>query len=132
MLVAYNYRSDAARILQRFPEAVNIAACPDAIDRWNAGQIQILLAHPASAGHGLNLQRGGHIVVWFGLNWSLEKYIQLNARLHRQGQTRPVIVHHLVIRDSVDVTVMEALGGKHQTQRELLDALKRDVKRRQL
>ncbi|WP_445083836.1 helicase-related protein [Candidatus Vondammii sp. HM_W22] len=127
VLVAYNYKSDLARISQRFPEGEHIGNAADTIDRWNAGKIPILLAHPASAGHGLNLQNGGNIIVWFGLTWSLELYQQLNGRLHRQGQTKPVFIHHLAIIDSVDMTVLEALRGKHTTQKALLDALKKDI-----
>lgn len=130
VLVAYNYKSDLARIKERFPHAEVIGDATDTIDRWNSGKIQILLAHPASAGHGLNLQKGGNIIVWFGLNWSLEKQIQFNARLHRQGQTKPVIIHHLAVNESVDVTVLEALHGKNLTQKALLDALKKDITRR--
>jgi len=126
VLVAYNFRSDRARIKAAFKQAVAVDEL-DAISRWNAGKIPILLAHPASAGHGLNLQSGGHIIVWFGLNWSLELYQQFNARLHRQGQTKPVIIHHLVVNNSVDTTVMESLRNKHTTQKALLDALKSDI-----
>ena len=90
----------------------------------------MLLAHPASAGYGLNLQKGGNILVWFGLNWSLELYQQFNARLHRQGQIKPVFIHHLVMGESVDVTVLEALQNKRITQKALLDALKEDITKR--
>ena len=130
VLVAYHYQTDLRRILERFKQAVPLDRDPDTIARWNRGDIPLLLAHPASAGHGLNLQAGGHTIVWFGLTWSLEAYRQLNARLLRQGQTRPVVVHHLVARDSVDETVMAALGAKDATQRALLDALKRDIAER--
>ncbi len=130
VLVAYNYKSDLARIRKRFSLAEHIGGSPDTIDRWNAGEVPLLLAHPASAGHGLNLQQGGNVIVWFGLNWSLELYQQFNARLHRQGQTKPVIVHHLAIKESVDETVLAALRGKHVTQKALLDALKKDITRR--
>ncbi|WP_217450885.1 DEAD/DEAH box helicase [Candidatus Williamhamiltonella defendens] len=127
VLVAYNYQSDLARIKVRFPKAELIGHAADTIDRWNTGKIPLLLAHPASAGHGLNLQSGGNIIVWFGLNWWLELYQQFNARLHRQGQTRPVFIHHLVMNDSIDITVLEALENKHITQKALLDALKKDI-----
>lgn len=132
VLVAYNFRSDLARITDRFPQAVAIGKDPATIARWNRGEIPLLLAHPASAGHGLNLQTGGATIVWFGLNWSLELYQQFNARLHRQGQTRPVIVHHLIAQATVDETIMAALGNKHQTQQALLDALRADVQERLL
>lgn len=130
MLVAYNYQSDAARISKRFPQAEMIGRDPETINRWNRGEIPMLLAHPASAGHGLNLQHGGNTIVWFGLNWSLELYQQLNARLHRQGQTKPVIVHHLVARGTVDHAVMATLDRKDTTQRALLNALKKDIEGR--
>ncbi len=129
VMVAHNFISDRDRIKERFPQAVDIKE-HDVIERWNRKQIPLLLAHPGSAGHGLNLQEGGNIVVWFGLNWSLELYMQLNARLHRQGQKKPVFVHHLVVKDSVDETVLQALSQKCRTQKGLLDALKRDIGRR--
>ena len=83
-----------------------------------------MLSHPASSGHGLNLQDGGHVIVWFGLTWSLELYQQANARLHRQGQKYPVIIHHLVCPGTVDEDVMKALEGKEVTQAALMDAVK--------
>jgi SNF2 family DNA or RNA helicase len=124
VLVAYAYRSDRERLLARFPQAVELRA-PGAIDAWNRGEAPILLAHPASGGHGLNLQAGGRHVVWWGLTWSLELYQQLTARLHRQGQTRPVLVHHLVAEGTLDETVMAALAGKAATQAALLEAVRR-------
>ena len=130
ILVAHNYQTDAKRICARFPQAELLDKDPETVARWNRGEIPLLLAHPASAGHGLNLQHGGDTIVWFGLNWSLELYQQFNARLHRQGQKRPVIVHHLVARDTVDETVMTALAGKDVTQRALLNALKEDIGQR--
>lgn len=130
ILVAYNYKSDLARLKNRFFNAEAIGDNKDTIKRWNKGEIRMLLAHPASAGHGLNLQQGGHVAVWFGLNWSLELYLQFNARLDRQGQTKPVIIHHLVIRDSIDETVLRALETKNTTQQSLLNALKKDITKR--
>ncbi len=126
VLVAYTFKSDKVRIKRHFKNAVAIDE-DGAIEKWNTGNVPLLLAHPASAGHGLNLQQGGNIVVWYGLNWSLELYQQFNARLHRQGQRKPVFVHHLVMSDSVDVTVLEALQNKRITQKALLDALKKDI-----
>lgn len=105
ILVFYNYQHDLDRIQHRFKQAVILDA--DNIDRWNKGGIPILLAHPQSAGHGLNLQKGGHIIVWFSLTWSLEYYQQANARLDRQGQTESVIVHHLVAKGTVDEIVLK-------------------------
>lgn len=128
VLVAYNFKHDLVRLRERFPDAVDVKET-NAVERWNRGEIPILLAHPASAGHGLNLQAGGHVMVWFGLNWSLELYQQFNARLRRKGQTKPVICHHLIAEDTVDEKVLDALDGKDLTQSALLDALKEQVKK---
>jgi SNF2 family DNA or RNA helicase len=130
VLVAYNFKSDLVRLKARFKNAVTLDDAVDLLERWNAGDIPMLLAHPASAGHGLNLQKGGNIIVWFGLNWSLELYQQFNARLYRQGQTKPVFIHHIVINNSIDQTVMKAVKDKHKTQSDLLNALKEDILRR--
>ena len=89
-----------------------------------AGEIRVLLAHPASVGYGLNLQDGGHVIVWYGLTWSLELYQQANARLYRQGQEKPVIIHHLVAVGTVDEQVRRALKAKDTSQAALLAALK--------
>ncbi len=130
ILVAYNFKSDLARLKKRYPKAVAIDE-RNAMKRWNEGKIDMLLAHPASAGHGLNLQKGGSTIVWFGLNWSLELYQQFNGRLHRQGQTKPVVVHHIVAKDTVDETVLTALTEKNITQKALLNALKDDIETRE-
>lgn len=127
LLVFYTYKHDLTRIQEKFPDAVKLEG-EDTIDRWNAGEIPMLLCHPASAGHGLNLQAGGHIIVWFGLPWSLELYQQANDRLHRMGQTVGVIVHHIVCLDTLDEKVIAALEGKRVTQAALLDALKAYLK----
>jgi SNF2 family DNA or RNA helicase len=124
ILVAYNYASDLERLRKRFPDARVLDKKQETIDAWNRGEIRMLLAHPASAGHGLNLQRGGALCVWFGLNWSLELYQQFNARLHRQGQDRPVRVVHIVAEDTIDQRVMGVLRDKDATQKNLLNALK--------
>jgi SNF2 family DNA or RNA helicase len=124
MLVAYNYKTDLERLRVRFPDAVVMDKQQETIDRWNRGEIQMMLAHPASAGHGLNLQKGGSMLVWFGLNWSLELYQQFNGRLHRQGQTRPVRVVHIVASGCMDERVIDALNKKGETQNALLFALK--------
>jgi len=124
MLVAYNYKSDLARLRKRFPQAVVLDKSQDTIDRWNRGEIQMLLAHPASAGHGLNLQDGGALCVWFGLNWSLELTQQFDARLHRQGQTRPVRIVRLLGAGTIDARVAAVLRDKDATQSSLLAALK--------
>ena len=123
LLVFYSYKHDLDRIKERFLDAV-VMEGSDTIDRWNRGGIPMLLCHPASAGHGLNLQEGGHIIVWFGLPWSLELYQQANARLNRMGQGQSVIVHHIVCERTLDEKVMSALERKDATQQGLLDALK--------
>jgi len=124
MLVAYNYKSDLERLLKRFPQAKTLDKNQSTIDDWNKGKIPMLLAHPASAGHGLNLQDGGALCVWFGLNWSLELYQQFNARLHRQGQKRPVRIVHIVADNTIDARVLAVLKNKDATQSSLLNALK--------
>lgn len=123
LLVFYTYKHDLDRIQARFPSAEKIKSS-ETISDWNAGKIPMLLCHPASAGHGLNLQAGGHIIVWFGLPWSLELYQQANDRLHRMGQKQGVIIHHIVARGTLDERVMSVLAGRESTQRGLLDALK--------
>jgi SNF2 family DNA or RNA helicase len=131
ILVSYNYKFDLERLLKRFPDAVVLDKQQETIDRWNRGEIRLLLAHPASAGHGLNIQAGGAIVVWFGLTWSLEHYLQFNARLHRQGQQKPVRIIHIVSEDTIDERVLSVLMQKDKVERKLLDALKPyDMERR--
>ena len=124
LLVAYNYRFDLERLQAKFPAAVVLDKNQETIDRWNRGEIKMLLAHPASAGHGLNLQSGGSVIVWFGLTWSLEYYQQFNARLHRQGQTKPVRILHIVAKSTIDERVLKVLSSKDATQKELLLSLK--------
>ena len=123
ILVFYNFKHDLESIKDAFPKSVELRTDAD-VEEWNKGNIQMLLAHPASAGYGLNLQAGGHIIVWYGLTWSLEQYQQANARLHRQGQQEPVIVHHLVAKDTMDEQVMRALERKEVGQDALLEAIK--------
>lgn len=126
-LVFYNFQHDLTRIQKALGKSnlrVRLLKTPqDQLD-WNNRQIDILLAHPASAAYGLNLQAGGNHVVWFGLNWSLELYQQANKRLHRQGQAEKVIVHHLVTKDTRDEDVLAALQSKGDVQEELLNSLK--------
>lgn len=123
VLVFYSFRHDAEAIRERIPDAKTLETAED-IEAWNAGAVPVLLAHPASVGYGLNLQAGGHIIVWYGLTWSLELYQQANARLYRQGQDKAVIVHHLVAEGTVDEDVMAALERKDTSQAALLQALK--------
>lgn len=124
MLVAYSYQSDLERLRKRFPDAVVLDKDPATIERWNNGEISMLLAHPASAGHGLNLQRGGAFAIWFGLCWSLEYYQQFNARLHRQGQQNTVRIAHIIADGLLDQRVMRVLSQKDATQATLISALK--------
>jgi len=123
ILVAYNYKHELTSLLQAFPEAVVLDKSGDAVKLWNDGKIKLLLAHPASAGHGLNLQYGGNIMVWYGFTWSLELYQQFNARLYRQGQTEVVRCFHIAVGD-VEEKLMKALAQKEITQTELLSKLK--------
>jgi SNF2 family DNA or RNA helicase len=124
ILVAYNYRSDLERLQARFPTAVRLDKHDETIQAWNRGEIKLLLAHPQSAGHGINLYDGGCMTVWFSLCWSLEYYQQFNARLHRQGQTKPVRIVHLVVKDGIDGRVMQVINEKDATQNRLLSALR--------
>lgn len=123
VLIYYGFRHELERLQQRYPNAVKLTDAKS-INDWNLGHIEILLAHPASAGHGLNLQAGGNAIVWFSLPWSLELYEQANARLHRQGQTQAVIIHHLLTEQTIDEDVLAALTDKAATQGALMDALK--------
>ena len=128
ILVFYQYKHDLDRLLMRFKQAKKIDVSDGDIQKWNEGKLPLLLAHPQSAGHGLNLQQGGHIIVWFGLTWSLEYYQQANARLDRQGQKQPVIVHHLVAKDTIDEQVISALQNKEVGQEALMAAVKAKIK----
>ena len=124
LLVAYWFQHDLTRIRERFPSVRTLRTSQDIRD-WNAGKIPVAAIHPASAGHGLNLQRGGNTLVWFGLTWSLELYQQTNARLWRQGQTADtVVIHHIVTKDSIDEQILSALGRKDRTQESLIAAVK--------
>lgn len=124
LLVAYNYQTDLERLQKRFPFATVLDKNPDTIKAWNAGKIKMLLAHPASAGMGINLQHGGSVIVWFGLSWSLEYYQQFNCRLYRQGQTKPVRIIHLVSSGTIDERVVSVLNNKAASQNDLMNALK--------
>lgn len=123
LLVAYWYKHDLARIRERFPEARCIDTSKDISD-WNMGKVPLALIHPASAGHGLNLQEGGCTIVWYGLTWSLELYQQLNARLWRQGQKHTVVIHHIITRGTHDEDVMKALENKDMRQSNLIEAVR--------
>ena len=123
VLVAYRFQHDLARIRKRF-KVRELKSSKD-ITEWNAGKIPVAVIHPASAGHGLNLQAGGSTMVWFGLTWSLELYQQTNARLWRQGQqSDTVVIHHIVTRGTIDEAIMKALSEKDKSQAALIDAVK--------
>lgn len=124
VLVAYSYQFDLAKLKKKYPKAEVVGESKNVTKRWNNGEISILLAHPQAAGHGLNLQYGGCITVWYGLCWSLEYYQQLNKRLHRPGQTETVFIHHIVAEGTMDETVMEVLPEKDATQDALIEATK--------
>jgi SNF2 family DNA or RNA helicase len=123
ILVAYNYKHELEALKQSFPNAVVLDKRGEAVARWNKGEIKMLLAHPASAGHGLNLQHGGSLIVWYGFTFALELYQQFNARLHRQGQTEKVRVMHIAVGE-VEYRLMSTLAKKDVTQDILLKALK--------
>lgn len=122
VLVAYWFKADKERIEKRFK--VREIKTADDIKQWNKGMIDLALIHPASAGHGLNLQSGGSTLVWFSLTWSLELYQQTNARLYRQGQKDTVVIHHLIIKNTIDEDIMKSLKRKDKTQEALMRAVK--------
>ena len=132
ILVAYWFKHDLARIterLQKLHVPFSKLDSTDSIRRWNTGELPVALIHPASAGHGLNLQNGGSCIVWFGLTWSLELYQQTNARLWRQGQTAStVVVQHIVTKGTIDERILKVLSKKDKTQSALIDAVKADLK----
>jgi len=128
VLIAYWYKHDLKRIKDRF--SVREIKTSKDIEEWNKGKIQVALIHPASAGHGLNLQGGGSTLIWFGLTWSLELYQQTNARLWRQGQKDTVVIHHIITKGTIDEDVMKALRRKKKTQEDLINAVKANLNRR--
>ncbi len=130
VLVAYWFQHDRERIAARLHKLhipFSTMDTSESIDRWNRGELPVALIHPASAGHGLNLQAGGSTLVWFGLTWSLELYQQTNARLWRQGQTDTVVIHHIIAADTIDERIMAALSKKEETQSALIDAVKANL-----
>lgn len=122
VLVAYWFKADKERIEKRFK--VREIKTADDIKQWNKGMIDLALIHPASAGHGLNLQSGGSTLVWFSLTWSLELYQQTNARLYRQGQKDTVVIHHLITKNTIDEDIMKSIKRKDKTQEALMKAVK--------
>ena len=130
VLVAYNFRSDLQRLKDAYPKARVLDADPGTIRQWNAGKIPLLLAHPASAGHGLNLQDGGNILCFFSVDWNLEYHDQIIERIgpmrqKQAGHNRPVFVHYLLARDTIDEVVLDRLQGKRTIQQALMDAMRR-------
>lgn len=130
VLVAYHFKSDLARLLKAFPQGRQLDKNPQTIRDWNAGKIPVLFAHPASAGHGLNLQDGGNIIVFFGLNWNLEEHLQIIERIGptrqmQAGYDRPVFIYRIIARDTVDELVLERLETKREVQDILMSAMKR-------
>jgi SNF2 family DNA or RNA helicase len=127
VLISYWYRHDLDRIKERFPLARELKSHED-FTAWNEGRIPVALIHPASAGHGLNLQSGGSTIIWFTLTWSLELYEQMNARLWRQGQqSETVVIHHIITEDTIDENIMKALKTKDKAQSALIDAVKANL-----
>jgi SNF2 family DNA or RNA helicase len=122
VLIYYAFKHERDRIRNRF-DVGEINTSED-ITKWNQGEMKIALCHPASAGHGLNLQEGGSTIIWFGMTWSLELYQQANARLWRQGQKQTVVIHHLLAKNTIDHRVMLALDNKDTGQRALIEAVK--------
>ena len=122
VLISYWFKADKERIEKRFK--VKEIKTADDIKQWNKGMIDLALIHPASAGHGLNLQSGGSTLVWFSLTWSLELYQQTNARLYRQGQKDTVVIHHLITKNTIDEDIMKSLKRKDKTQEALMRAVK--------
>ena len=127
VLVAYWFKHDLARIEERLRQlkiSFDRVDAADSLERWNRSELPAMLIHPASAGHGLNLQSGGSTLIWFGLTWSLELYQQTNARLWRQGQKDTVVIHHIIAEDTIDARIMKALSEKEKTQTALMDAVR--------
>jgi SNF2 family DNA or RNA helicase len=125
VLVAYWFKHDIERLQKRF--AIRKLETSTDFEEWNKGEIPVAAIHPASAGHGLNLQAGGSALIWFGLTWSLELYQQTNARLWRQGQKNAVVIHHIVTKGTIDERVLKALKNKNMTQASLIEAVKADL-----
>lgn len=126
VLIAYWYKSDLKRIKDRFD--VRELKTSEDFRKWNNKEIKVALIHPASAGHGLNLQAGGSTLIWFSLTWSLELYEQTNARVYRQGQKETVVIYHILAKDTIDEDVIKALENKNKTQAALIDAVKANLK----
>jgi SNF2 family DNA or RNA helicase len=131
VIVAYHFKSDLVMLLDYLTKAGHdvrqFDGTPNMIHDWNAGKIPVLLIQPASAGHGLNLQQGGHTLIWYTIPWSLEEYQQTNARLYRQGQTEPVVIHHLLTAGTIDTNIIRAINKKDMSQAALMDAVRANL-----
>lgn len=123
VMIAYWYNSDKQELLKEFPEAKLFDGSAEMVHMWNNKQIPILMIHPASAGHGLNLQFGGNTLIWYTVTWSLEYYLQTNKRLHRPGQKRPVTIHHILTKNTLDDRILKVLEAKNQSEQALIDAV---------
>lgn len=123
VLVAYHYQAELALLKEGLGAMAHTIDEPNIVERWNRGEIPVLLVHPASAGHGLNLQHGGHTIIWASLTYSLEEYMQLNKRLSRQGQKNPVVIHHLISPKTVDPAMKLVLEGKRSVQDAVMEHL---------
>ena len=128
VLIAYWFKHDLERITSTAKFTARHLNTAQDFKDWNDGKIPVALIHPASAGHGLNLQSGGSTLVWFGLTWSLEFYQQTNARLYRQGQKESVVIHHIITKGTVDEKVLRDLNSKDRTQNSLLEAVKAEIR----
>lgn len=128
LLVAYHYKTDIIAITEHFKDAVVFDGKPETVHEWNEGKIRMLLIQPASAGFGLNLQKGGNILIWYTLTWSLEEYLQTNARIYRQGQTKPCSILHIVAKDTIEERILQRLNEKDTTQKGLIDAVRFELK----
>ena len=123
ILVAYFFQTDKQAILKRIPDAVPFSGEPEIKEKWDKKQIHVMLIHPASVGFGLNLQHGGHTLIWYTLSWSLEQYIQTIGRIHRQGQKHPTVIHYLITKGTIDERIMKVLENKDADQSKLLQAV---------
>ena len=131
VMIVYHFKPTLARLLAKFPDAVAMDKAGNAVTPWNKGKIKKLLVHPQSCGHGLNLQKGGRVMIFYDIPWSLETYQQVIGRLHRQGQTRQVLLYHLVAKGTADEKVVVRLKEKRDTQEWLFQRLKRLARKRQ-
>lgn len=124
ILIAYYFQSDKQEILKHLPDAKLFDGSHQMQEDWNAGKIPIMLLHPGSSGHGINIQYGGHTLIWYSIQANLEQYLQTNARLYRQGQTQPVIIHHIMCEGTVDIKTLASLNTKNEAEERLLDAIR--------